>query len=156
MNKGIIKFYGYKIERMIYSRVKEYKVDDGLIDLSPEFLISLIFNKDNPQKCNVIIGVRIGYLNDKTPFKSDVILRGYYETEEKISSKEELIKLFLINGSAILFPYLRSVLTDITSKSDHTPVILPTFNFHTITDDINIDDIIVDSSEYEEFGDVDR
>lgn len=150
MDKGIVNFYGYRVEHISYVRMKKYNSEEELLDLFPEFMVNLIFNELDPQKCNMVIGVRIGYQNEKTPFKSEVILRGFYDIDEKVSNKEDLIKLFLVNGSAILFPYLRSTLTDITSKSDHDPIILPTFNFNTIINDINPDDIIADSSEYEE------
>lgn len=55
-----------------------------------------------------------------------------------------------MNSSAILFPYLIFTLTDITSKSNHGPVVLPTFNFHTIVEDLNFKDLTLDSKEYKE------
>ena len=152
MKEGIVKFYGYCVENMSYFRNSNYDVLNESIDLSPQFLFKLIISKDIPEKYNIIIGTRVGYSNENCPFRAEVVLRGFFEVKGKKYSEEELQKIYLINSSAILFPYLRSVLTDITSKSDHGPVILPTFNFHTIIDDSKIDDIILDSSEYQEYN----
>ncbi|MFZ2464672.1 MAG: protein-export chaperone SecB, partial [Caldibacillus thermoamylovorans] len=63
---------------------------------------------------------------------------------------EDLQKFKLINGSAILFPYLRSVLTDLTSKSKHQPVILPTVNFSKYITSKKLADLLLDSDFYEE------
>lgn len=152
MKEGIITFYGYSVEEISYYKNNDYKNSSDYIDLSPQFLFNLIISKDTPYKYNTIMGVRIGYLNkNESPFTTEVILRGFFEIKGFESDKEHLHDLYSINSSAILFPYLRSILTDITSKSDHEPVILPTFNFHTMLDDLNFEDLILDSNEYKEY-----
>lgn len=88
---------------------------------------------------------------DNCPFRAEVVLRGFFEINANECKKEYLQNLYIINSSAILFPYLRSSLTDMTSKSDHEPITLPIFNFHTILEDLNIEDLIIDSGEYKEY-----
>lgn len=150
MKEGIIKFNGYYMEDMNYSRNNNYEFTSEYFDLSPQFLFKIVVSEDTPNKYNLIMGARVGYL-DQSPFLAEVIIRGFFEIRDGQNEEKELENLYIINSSAILFPYLRSTLTDITSKSDHDPVMLPTFNFHTIIDGLNKEELFINPKEYREY-----
>ncbi len=61
---------------------------------------------------------------------------------------QDIIKRTVRNGSAILFPYLRSIVTDITSKGKHSPIVLPTLNFYKLIEDCEPSELIISNDEY--------
>ncbi|AWX21266.1 hypothetical protein EQZ01_03935 [Bacillus subtilis] len=150
--KGIITFDGFKVDSMNYERISDYNEDSA--KLAPEFLIKKTESKDDPSYYNIIFGVRLGGEEGSLPFKAEVILRGFFCFNSEDFNQEEYeiddYQLFtIINASAILFPYLRSALTDLTSRSNHNPIILPTINFNEFIRNRDLNDILMDNDFYE-------
>ncbi|WP_422484772.1 protein-export chaperone SecB [Gudongella sp. DL1XJH-153] len=152
MKEGIIKFQGYCVEEINYVRNNDFNENTNNVEMIPQFLIKVAVDKKNPYKYNIIIGTRLGFSdNENLPFRVSVVVRGFYEANEENIDEDELENIYLVNSSSILFPYLRSILTDATSKSDHEPVILPTINFYSIIEDINKEDLYLESNAYKEY-----
>lgn len=60
-----------------------------------------------------------------------------FENNCKMDDNEK-IKIIKSNGSAIMFPYIRSIITNLTSADTHNEsVILPTMNFSKIIEEID-------------------
>ncbi|WP_162106043.1 protein-export chaperone SecB [Bacillus subtilis] len=55
-------------------------------------------------------------------------VQGHFIFNNDEFPEEEKVKFFKVNGVSILFPYLRSLVSDLTSKGSEQPVILPTMN----------------------------
>ncbi|WP_425622473.1 protein-export chaperone SecB [Brevibacillus borstelensis] len=53
---------------------------------------------------------------------------GYFSLTGDISDPKERDTYFRINAVAILYPYLRSLISDLTSRGTESPIILPTMN----------------------------
>ncbi len=64
----------------------------------------------------------------------NLIMRGDFEYDGKLN--ETLIKL---NGTAIVFPYLRSIITNITANFGIDPIILPVFNIKKMIENQKIE-----------------
>lgn len=143
-------FFGYDIEKIEYISNKKNSDDEEQLSIIPEFLFKIAINKDNPNLFNIIMGVRIGYIENKLPFKAEVIIRGYYKITENEYTQKNKEAIMVSNGSAILFPYLRMTLTDITARGRHSSIILPTMNFHTIFQDKSFEDLSFEV-QYEDF-----
>ena len=80
-----------------------------------------MYSHQKIKKCNIIIGIKYEE-EENHPFLMNLVIRGFFEISER---------KFLINAFAILFPYLRSVITDIT-KASLIPIILPTINVQNL------------------------
>jgi len=66
--------------------------------------------------------------NPDCPFFFDLTVVGVFEFSETVT--EELRKQYAaINGPAILFPYVRETLADITRRAGFPPLLLPVMNF---------------------------
>lgn len=66
--------------------------------------------------------------NPDCPFFFDLTMVGVFEFSETVT--DELRKQYAaINGPAILFPYVRETLADITRRSGFPPLLLPVMNF---------------------------
>ncbi|HDR7484752.1 TPA: protein-export chaperone SecB [Bacillus pacificus] len=149
--EGVIRFHSFDVEKISYSKNKRY-IQKNDFELEPQFLLKIVQQKENTNKFNIVLGVRVGINEEEFPYKAQVGIRGYFELIENIHTNgEELMRFLLTNGSAILFPYLRSILTDVTSKSDHNPIILPTLNFQRLIEKQDLQSLILTSDEYQEY-----
>ncbi|PCK11205.1 hypothetical protein CEY07_13930 [Bacillus safensis] len=150
--QGIITFHGFKLDMMHYERSDQYDGQDNM-ELSPDFMLYRIENDMDSSFFNIVLGVRIGGEDSDLPFNAEAVVRGYFSfnSEESLDYNiDDLQKFTLVNGSSILFPYLRSILTDITSKSNHNPVILPTINFNKFIEERDLEEMLLSSEYYED------
>ncbi len=143
---SILQFEKYYIEKMSYSRNNDFwnnipeNYDEAEIEveLKPTFKFDVIVNPETFLQAQVLIGVKIGSVASevKSPFIAEAVIRGYFEiNDESLKnqgapgiSEEQANKFYWQSALAILFPYLRSLVSDLTGKSDHQSVILPTLN----------------------------
>jgi len=58
--------------------------------------------------------------------KANIIGLFHIESDELSDEQKEVF--FKVNGVAILFPYLRGLVSELTSKGSMNPIILPTMN----------------------------
>ena len=117
-----LKFYKYEIDKIFYEINKDFNASKKA-ELVPKFAFHYVFSPKNIKKCNVIIGIKYDK-EENHPFLMNIVIRGFFEISEKS---------FLINAFAILFPYLRSIITDIT-KASLIPLVLPIINVQNLID----------------------
>ena len=68
----------------------------------------------------------------------EVELTGYFIINEKTEAKKHLS----VNGTAILFPYLRSIVSILSSLDNSNAIVLPTINTHSFVEVENQEDEI--------------
>lgn len=75
----------------------------------------------------VILGCSV---QDPSGMKLEAVLNGYFKVfiPESFEEEERLKDLCERNTLSILFPYLRSIISDISLKANIDPIILPTIN----------------------------
>ncbi|UZW12581.1 protein-export chaperone SecB [Clostridium pasteurianum] len=127
--KGIISFNGYKIKSIDFKINDDYKNEFKGIDTDFDFKVNAGIDSDGK---NVVITVESiifkDYKNKNKPFYLDIITEGYFSFE---CTKEEFESNRLIKNSlSILFPYIRSSVTNITTTCGFSPLILPTININ--------------------------
>ena len=64
------------------------------------------------------------------PFEMTVCIKGFFRLEEA----EEKVDMFKRNATAILFPYLRAIVSTYTANANILPVILPPVNINAFFD----------------------
>lgn len=131
--EAILKFEDYHVLNTQYILNPFFDEDDEQ-SLNPVFDLSIDFPDEGKNNLAFIkLGVSIGDedLLNNSFFVSATIL-GIFTLnipEENKDDEETIINQFYkINAVAILFPYLRSLISDLTSKGSETPVIIPTIN----------------------------
>lgn len=124
-NEIILKFLEYQIDNIKYETNKSY-TKEKISNKSPKISYNIV-KDETGSKFNIIIGAKYDKENN-LPFNLEIKIRGFFETLNEFSDNEKL-EIVVSNGTAILFPYLRSIITDITSKSNFLPIIIPTINF---------------------------
>ncbi len=75
---------------------------------------------------NTLLSISMG--KDQLPFILDIEYEGLFKLNKRVAKKK--IELFAeINCPAILFPFLRECIADITHRAGFSPLLLPAINF---------------------------
>ena len=142
--KAVLQFKDYHVVETIYKfdpyfeednveedNVEEDNVEEDNVDIKPRILFKLSVNNDNNKEAIVGLGIEFGDIEMKNApiyVKARVLGEFVINEMEQDLSEEQIIAFYKRNGVAILFPYLRSLVSDLTSKGSETPIIIPTMN----------------------------
>ena len=127
--KALLQFKQYHV---LESHYKSNPFFEGNIvqETSYNIFFRLDINQQDNNEAAIRLGINLGdesLSNYAIYVKVEIYGLFRLETTEHIS-EEQRESFFKINGVAILFPYLRSLVSDLTSKGSMFPVILPTMN----------------------------
>jgi len=78
--------------------------------------------------------MKVDICGEKLPFSIDAEVGGVFLFSKEIKDASLLDKIARINCAAIVFPYLRETLADITRRANLPPLNLPPVNFIEIYD----------------------
>ncbi|WP_203652176.1 protein-export chaperone SecB [Secundilactobacillus yichangensis] len=125
----ILEFEGYQVDNMQYQRNKNYKViSKSEIKLNPKIQVK---NSINDNHIEVTLSVSVGSIEDSNvPFDLKCTLTGFFiyhpETDTDNIGPDTLVRN---NAVAILYPYIRMVVSTLTMTSNEYPsYIMPTVN----------------------------
>lgn len=128
---SIMQFVGFETRKV------DYELLSSVLESDLEFYRKVEPNVEE-KKCNIIIGVRLvdSERNDSKTLKLNVEIAGVFQFEDDSNFIEENIKNLIIpNGTAILFPYLRTLISNITSFDTlGEGIIIPTINTMNLFD----------------------
>ncbi|MFT8410707.1 MAG: protein-export chaperone SecB [Schleiferilactobacillus perolens] len=125
---AVIKFDDYEVNSLKYERNSNYddKSNISSFKYKPEFEVTSGVNEEEHKAT-----VRLVFKTPADfPFHVEADISGHFtynpdEDEAQIGFK----RLLNVNGSAIMFPYLRALVSQITGMSNEFPsLILPTIN----------------------------
>ncbi len=127
-NKADFQFKGYKILKSsieIREDYKKFKDFDFGLDVS-----GIYKKSDNLFKLNLNLMIK----NEDSGFLCEVSTQGMF----KVLNTEDnsiLNNYFYTNATALLFPYIRAYITNLTAQSGIDGVILPTMNLSKIVNE---------------------
>ncbi|EIJ82284.1 hypothetical protein PB1_05120 [Bacillus methanolicus PB1] len=127
--EGVLQFKDYHVLETHY--MFNPFLDEEEERLSPRFEYSLDFPEEENKKLAFIkLGITIGDENlIKNSFFVSATILGVFSIKSKEElDEEEIHSFYKINAVAILFPYLRSLVSDLTGKGSEPPIIIPTIN----------------------------
>ncbi|EHQ8839927.1 protein-export chaperone SecB [Enterococcus faecalis] len=132
-----IQFKDYYVEKLEYNENENYNEN-----LSNTFEVETSPHVDIIFKENFILIVfedNIGTIeNENCPFTVNIKLNAFFEysVEQNENDKKILNNLVSQNALAIIYPYIRSLVADITQRSNRFPsFILPTINIAKLIED---------------------
>lgn len=125
-NKSILRFCNYVVKEISY-RVNESFHKSGNIELDFSFDNSMKID-DNGKRMEIELTAYIfeNAYKMNYPFEMQVSLKGFFE----IASAQTDVRVFESNALAILFPYLRALVSTYTANANLVPVILPAMNIN--------------------------
>lgn len=129
VNDGIISkliFNDYSINEIQFEKNKNFqpKMVNMLLDIEKH----VDYSEDGSM--NVNIDFKVFDKSDEYPFFLKVNMTGFFAiapSEDKINYEK--------NAIAIMFPYIRSIVTNITVQANVQPLILPPININKLIDE---------------------
>jgi len=127
MMNAILQFKSYDVLEQIYVKNEEF-VTDEIKNLSFETKFSI---QKEDSEALIYLSISSG---DLDPNQSNYFLRVKikgeftFELDSETDDDKLIESLVKGNGLAILFPYIRSLISDLTSKGKENPLIIPTMN----------------------------
>lgn len=124
--KSSLIFKGYRVKKI------DFTINDNLkdpIEVKLDFNIKKEVNVDyDNNKAQIILTTLVFEEAEKKqyPFSLKVIVEGQFEFEN--CNKKQMEAFSNLNAVAILFPYIRAIITNITSAANVNPLILPSIN----------------------------
>ena len=122
-SQSALRFNGYIVDNIKFAVNKEFNLQS--VPLKVDFKKNTN-QMDNKYFVTISVSIFDESLPADSPFYLSVSLTGEFQfTDNTLIDKEIMIDM---NAVAILFPYLRSAITNITSTANIPPLILPTVN----------------------------
>lgn len=118
-------FANFTLLKVNFSLNKDFKEGVDEVTINPDFLVTHEF-RDNEKELVVIIGVRLDKGN--IPYYFEIQGGGLFRFTE-IPDEKMLNQLATINCPAILFPYIRETIADLTRRAGFPPLHLAPVNF---------------------------
>ncbi len=120
-----IKLVGYTVDKMSFILNKSFKIEPNhKVQVKPNFNREI--TKRNNDSFILSLAISLDDYNEDIPFYLDIQISGIFNVEKW--EQEPALSLSKINGTAILFPYLRSLVTTLTANANVPPYILPITN----------------------------
>ena len=120
----VMEFEGYSINKLFYGTIESDIEIDESEDDKFERKVSIGISEDR-KKGIVILNVIL--LNSDNQKSIDVEVAGEFSINKSLEI-EEVEELLTVNGVALIYPYVRSIISMITSLDSSSAIIIPTLN----------------------------
>lgn len=129
--KSILTLKNYIVKTMNFSINEEFQFgQDKTININPEFKRQV--RKVDNDTATVNLGFCISNKKKDMPFSMEIDIEGLFYLENW--EQPEQLPIITSNAIAILFPYLRSLVSMITANANISPYVLPVMNIITLFD----------------------
>jgi preprotein translocase subunit SecB len=132
--KSELKFINYKIDEIIFKNNEDFKNEK--VNISIDFNKDINYIEEDGEEDKVIVSLEVDVFKDPIknnyPFHLFIRMIGFFEvTNSDLEGKDIIVNR---NTIAIMFPYLRSLVSTITANSQVPPLIIPTINVNKLID----------------------
>ncbi len=121
-----LRFIECFIDQISFNRNPDYNYEDREINLNFGF-DSEVSIAETLDKAIIILTCKIfedeDIVQESLPFSLKITMRGLFECDSNVN-----IETFQMNAMAIVLPYLRAQITNLTAQAGIPPVILPPIN----------------------------
>ena len=126
-NRSVLRFDKYIVKSISFqANEKCYCMDDQVeLDFDFDIRSSIEENKLIIELSSIIFPNAV---TQNYPFEMEVVLKGFFSIDSAYSNVD--ISFFKTNAVAILFPYLRAIVSSYTANANIAPVILPAMNIN--------------------------
>ena len=125
---AVLNFKGYVVEDSSYQRNNNYVPVAKPVNLTPD-----IETTNDVRDGNILVRLRVsvGSISDKTmPFRASITINGKFKFNASEDDSGVGIDMLIRNNAvAILYPYARALIANLTLSSNEYPAVtLPTIN----------------------------
>jgi preprotein translocase subunit SecB len=117
-------FESFRIVNLSFAINSNFEQDKA-INMNPEIAVANMYDKQNK---TLNIRVKVSLSEGNMPFSFDVVGEGRFVFKMK-PDEQTLARVEKINGPAIIYPYVRETIADLTRRAGYPPLHLPPVNF---------------------------
>ena len=120
-------FKGISCEQLSFKLNRVRLEPNQRLDIKPQFSRQVRKSNENPKM--MFVNLKVAVLtneNEPKPFDIEVSIVGIYELAEVANPQQE--RDFVIEATSMLYPYLRSMVTNLTAQAYIQPLNLPVLN----------------------------
>lgn len=126
--KAMISFEGYKVIKIDYKINQDFSETTEPVSNDVDFNIKFAVNSEESKAVVELAAiVNNNYQQNNKPLYLNVVIIGIYSFQSSLED-DKLKTLLETNAVAILFPYLRAIISQITVNCGIPPILLPTLN----------------------------
>ena len=121
-----------KLNRIDYQTNRNFTfVKELQLELNNDITITKNAEEGAPEAIVLLkAGIFSGKQLDEVPFQFNMEIEGFFKWTEELAENEDLLETMLNqNAPAILYSYLRPLITLITVEADMPPLVIPLMNF---------------------------
>lgn len=125
-----LKMISYHVLLMKFELNEDFEFKKGKIDIRPTFKRDI--QKIDESHFQVILGIEVSseINNNPIPFNAEISISSVFELLDWESEISKTINTN--NATAIMFPYLRTLLSTLTLNGNVPPYILPIMNINAL------------------------
>lgn len=117
-------FKGVTTEELSYKLNRVNIAPNQRLDIKPQFSRQVRKSNENNKLVFIVLSVKVETTEaEPKPFNVNVALVGIFELDSEPSAQEE--RAFVIEATQLLYPYLRSAVTNLTAQAYISPLNLP-------------------------------
>lgn len=126
--ESTLKFKKYEVNEIYFKKNNKFekKEDFTPVELN---IIPTIQIENNNMDIILLANIFEGAEEKNYPFEMKVELKGYFSVEADTPDK------FQRNAIAILYPYIRAIVSTYTANANISPLILPAINVNKLIED---------------------
>lgn len=125
---SVLKFNSYIVNKITYKTNKEFKDNNDGTPINISIVPKIDIDGKN-MNITLITDIFSNALENNYPFEMKIDITGNFSTEGDLPDK------FIKNAVAILYPYVRAIVSTYTAAANITPLILPAINVNKLIDD---------------------
>ncbi len=121
-----------KVTKISYESNEQYVFKDELVLELNNNIQVIKSNEKERRESIVILNVGIFTLKDISfvPFQINIEIEGRFKWDDKLEGTPEILEIMLKqNAPAVLYSYLRPIITLITVEGNMPPLVIPLVNF---------------------------
>lgn len=127
--ESILKFEKYVVNEISFVNNSEFKKIDEKIPVDLKIKKKATHYESGRMEINLIVNIFENAKENNYPYEVIMNLTGYFYIEgEKTQSLEK-------NAVAILYPYIRAILSTYTVNSNVVPLVLPVINVNKLIEE---------------------
>lgn len=115
------RFLDFKVVKSIYQIDTQKFIQGGKLDVNFKFPTELDF----AQKNLISFPMEVLIENEDKSLRIQVGIIGIFESDVDLTKEKSFVE---ISAPAIIFPYIRAYVSNLTSMSGIQPILLPTYN----------------------------
>lgn len=120
--KSELKFLNYSVDSVMFRNNPDFDREEVSLDFKP----SVEFNvEENDLFVFLTVDIFSDAEKNNYPFEMSVSVVGYFKL-----FAEENVEKYKANAVAVLFPYVRAIISTYTAAANINPLILPTININ--------------------------